>query len=102
MVALVLVFLFALDFLFAANGQHIVLERNLDVLALEPRHFGRNHDFLIGFGHVDAGNEIGLGLPRHIQATREVLEQTIDFPMQETERIGGWVDTVPAVSGGNK
>ena len=32
----------------------------------------------------------------------EILEQTIDFPMQETERIAGWVDTASPVSGGNE
>src|SRR4051812_32926376 len=55
MVVLVFVVLLAFDLLLAADCQYLVLDRNLDIFALEPRHFRCDHNLLLGFGYVDPG-----------------------------------------------
>src|SRR5258708_31114814 len=87
MMVLVLVILLLLDLLLATDGQDVILDRNLDVFALEPRHLRRDHDLLVGFGHVDAGHEVHLGFARDVEPAREVFEQSIYFAMQEAERV---------------
>src|SRR3981081_1720189 len=89
MVVLVFVVLPAFAFLLAADGQHVVLDRNLDIFALEPRHFRCDHNLLLGLGHVDAGNKVDLGLASRVEPAREVFEQAIDFAMQKAEWISG-------------
>src|ERR1700704_2892420 len=102
MVVLVLIVLLAFDLLLAADGQHVVLDRNLNVFAFEPRHFRRDHDLLLGLRHVDAGNKVDLGLASRVDPARKIFEQAIDFAMQEAERIAGRVGPGPTVPGGNE
>src|SRR3954463_5388172 len=87
-IVLVLVALLGLDLLLAANRQQVVVDRYLDVLALKARQLGTDLDFIIGLGHVDRRNQIRLR--RHSSqgaktATREVVEQAINFAVQRSE-----------------
>src|ERR1700722_13739601 len=54
----VLVFLVFLDLLLAANGESIIVNRNLDVLALEARHLRADFDCLVGFRDFDVGDNL--------------------------------------------
>src|SRR3984893_1455062 len=74
----VLVFLVFLDLLLAANGEGVIVNRNLDVLALEARHLRADFDRLVGFRDVDVGDN----LRARAYALREFAEQPIDLAMQ--------------------
>jgi len=67
-ILLLLVVLLAFDLLLAADCQYLVLERDLDIFALEPRHFRCDHNLLLGFGYVDPGNKVWPGLPCRARA----------------------------------
>ncbi len=75
----VLVLLVFLDFFFAADGEGVIVNRNLDVLALKPRHFGADLDCLVGFGDLDVGDDLRTA---RTYPLCEFVEQPIDLPMQ--------------------
>src|ERR1700730_416643 len=74
----VLVFLVLLDLLLAANGEGVIVDRNLDVLALEARHLRADFDSLVGFRDVDVGDN----LRARAYPLREFAEQPVDLAMQ--------------------
>src|SRR4051794_18765116 len=72
-----------LGLLLAADGEHAVRQRDVDVLLLESREFGRDLEFLIRLGHVHhrregRGPELG-PIAETAEASCEILEQPIDF-----------------------
>src|ERR1700732_3317352 len=76
----VLVFLVFLDLLFAADGEGIILDRYLDVLALEPGHLCADLDGLVGLGYFNAGDDGLCAVWTH--PLRKFAEQPIDLSMQ--------------------
>src|SRR3984885_9738424 len=74
----VLVFRIFLDLLLAANGEGVIVNRNLDVLALEARHLRADFDGLVGFRDFDIGDN----LRTRAYPLREVAEQPINLAMQ--------------------
>src|ERR1700726_3256133 len=74
----VLVFLVFLDLLLAANGEGVIVNRNLDVLALEARHLRADLDCLVGFRDFDVGDN----LCARAYPLREFAEQPINLAMQ--------------------
>src|SRR6202012_2342594 len=77
----VLVFLVFLDLLLAANGEGVIVNRNLGVLALEARHPRADFDCLVGFRDFDVGDY----LRARAYPLREFAEQPINLAM-ETEQ----------------
>jgi hypothetical protein len=71
--------------LFAADGEDIILHRNFDVLAFEPRQFRRHLDRVVGLHDVDVGNEVVLGEVSQQPAAREVVKQAIDLTVKRSE-----------------
>src|SRR3984885_3795093 len=74
----VLVLLVFLDLLLAANGEGVIVNRNLDVLALEARHLLADFDCLVGFRDFDVGDN----LRARVYPLREFAEQPINLAMQ--------------------
>jgi hypothetical protein len=58
----------------------------LDVLLLQSGQLGGNFEFLFGLGHVHARGQLS-GEARCGPATREIVEQAIDFVLQRAENI---------------
>src|ERR1700676_5149323 len=75
----VLVFLVFLDLLLATNGEGVIVDRNLDVLALETRHLRADLDGLVGFRDFDVGDDLRAA---RAYPLREFAEQPIDLAMQ--------------------
>src|ERR1700729_2825187 len=74
----VFVFLVFLDLLLAANGEGVIVNRNLDVVALEARHLRADFDCLVGFRDFDVGDN----LRARAYPLREFAEQPINLAMQ--------------------
>src|ERR1700722_10918302 len=75
----VLVFLVLLDLLLAANGEGVIVDRNLDVLALKAGHLRADLDCLVGFRYFDVGDDL---CAARAYPLREFAEQPIDLAMQ--------------------
>src|SRR3984957_1199589 len=74
----VLVFLVFLDLLLAANGEGVIVNRNLDVLALKARHLRADLECLVVFRDVDVGDN----LRARAYPLREFAEQPINLAVQ--------------------
>src|SRR3981189_2401088 len=77
----VLVLLGFLDLLLAADGEGVILDRYLDVLALEPRHLRADLNRSVAFGDLDAGDDVRRRAVR-AYPLRKVAEQPVDLPVQ--------------------
>ena len=82
MLILLLVFVLPIAF----NCEHIVFERHLDIILVQPGQFGVNGKFMIRFHYIHAG--IPARAVRGIQVAPELAHQIVDFAIQR-ERLTG-------------
>src|ERR1700737_2533116 len=64
----------------AADCERVILDRFLDILALEPWHLRADLDRLVGLRDFDAGNDILCAVGSY--SLREFVEQPVDLAMQ--------------------
>src|SRR5690606_7240150 len=80
--------------LLALQGQHAVIEQNLDVLFLEAGHLGRHLDLLLAVGDLDArpasapeGGEPAERRQTAVKAAENIVEQAVHLAMQRQEGV---------------
>jgi len=71
----------------------------LHVLLFEPRQFGGDLDFLIGFRHIHARHERGrTGIGKGWKSAGEIVEQRIDLALQGNK----WIRARTVASNGDE